>query len=271
MTVLFRVILVQLACFMFLFLSTHSAHAVEPDHFPVGFTISDGKEGRVWKQWRQNIQTQAVSTIQATLRRTKGTPSTYVTLRFGTDPVLENGRRVTLENDEPQTITWDADGAVAHGKPLVLNAYEGEVEIESVTVQYGKPSTLVSSIIGTQKSSAASQPVHSASTERCLSQRRLKPPKIEILLIENGGDPSSDTFQIEGEITGSCVKEAAHFEHGRLKTPINFPLSSEPSAQAFQLRVASGRNGEIRVTTICGDEDILFIDDAIAKERAKNR
>lgn len=106
------------------------------DSFLVNQIISDGKNGRTWGQWKQVVREQEVRMVTAVVQRQSGNDDTFVNLRFEGEPTFEGGKRIYLRNDREQSVQWDVSGKVPDGKPLVLNAYNGEVLLKSVHVYF---------------------------------------------------------------------------------------------------------------------------------------
>ncbi len=118
------------------------ASAADPDRqsLRAGITVGDGKNGRVFAKWQEQLADRPVETISVRLQKRSGGNDAYINLRFGAGQVLENGRRVYLTDGGAQTVTWNAGGIRSGGQPLVLMAYNGEVDVTSAEVQYS-PST----------------------------------------------------------------------------------------------------------------------------------
>lgn len=91
--------------------------------------IGDGKDGRVFKKWIQPLRERNIHKVRAILERRSGGDNCYVNLRFGEDgDAVEKGRRVYIRTDKRVTETFIVNQR-PNGKPLVLNAYNGEVYV----------------------------------------------------------------------------------------------------------------------------------------------
>lgn len=97
--------------------------------------ISDGKKGRRWGQFNQTLPEKSFYQAKVQMKRVSGGDDTYVNLRFGRDgQTLDGAKRVYLKNDQIVEETWTFDRTVPNGKPLILNAYNGEVQVLRVLV-----------------------------------------------------------------------------------------------------------------------------------------
>ena len=96
---------------------------------------SDGKKGRRWGQFSQILPEKAYYQAKVKMRRVSGGDDTFVNLRFGKDgATLDGSKRVYLKSGDTVEETWTFDRTVPNGKPLILNAYNGEVEVFRVLV-----------------------------------------------------------------------------------------------------------------------------------------
>ena len=87
-------------------------------------------------QWRTALEERIVKTITVEVQRVGGDSKTFINARFGREgTTFEGGRRVYLPNAEATTVTWNVNQA-PNGKELIFNAYEGQVQLRKVTVQY---------------------------------------------------------------------------------------------------------------------------------------
>ncbi|MFT5125861.1 MAG: hypothetical protein ACI9TH_004067 [Kiritimatiellia bacterium] len=106
------------------------------EEYKPNVTLGDGKDGRVWKQWIQATKEAPVSEVRAKLRKVKGGPDCYLNLRFGKDgTTLDNSKRITLADEKVVTVSWNVGNVSPNGKPLIINAYKGEVLVEYITVR----------------------------------------------------------------------------------------------------------------------------------------
>lgn len=240
--------------------------------YNVKTVISDGSNGRVWQRWSQNISERPVRSVIVTLERRSGSNDTFVNLRFGLNgQTFENGRRVYLRDNSRQSITWNVNGEAPGGRPLVLNAYKGEVYVDHVRVEFADAEQPVSNVRPIVKPprprpltvDSGSSGADAATVRRCERRDNMRPPRIEITRVKPTGDLFSGKYRIEGSITAACVEEAGYYERGRLKDKIDIPLASNFQRQDFKLTVRTGKSGEIRVLTVTGDEASEYVDDAI--------
>lgn len=93
----------------------------------------DGKNGNAWGQWVQNVKDAPVKEVRMRLKHLKG-DKVYVNLRFKGGNALDGGKRVYLEPGKDLKVTWNVGDQNPNGKPLVLNAYDGEVKVLKVAV-----------------------------------------------------------------------------------------------------------------------------------------
>lgn len=270
------------------------------ESFQVGRTLGDGNDGRTFAKWTQNIKEQGVTTVIASLRRQSGGSGTYVNLRYGNDGTFENGKRVYLKDNRPQSVSWSVGGEKPNGRPLVLNAYDGEVVLDSVEVRYsaggsGAGITIPPASPFTPGPKPIPRPdgIHndhddddddhdndhhgsyqdnddnqddSQVVARCRRSYDLRRPQIEISDMRPSGGLFSGKYKLRGSIRGNCIEEAGYYENGRLKEKIQVPLSDRFQRQEFSLSVRSGRDGEVRAFNTRGDEDSVEIDRQIQSD-----
>lgn len=122
--------------FIVVFLLPITSFADNRDEFSVGKEIGDGKNGRRFGNWTQSVREDPIESVTVSLRRSSGGNDTYVNLRFQGSGTFENGRRVYLTDTRDQSITWNVGGKSPQGRPLVLNAYNGEVQVDRVAVAF---------------------------------------------------------------------------------------------------------------------------------------
>jgi hypothetical protein len=53
-----------------------------------------------------------------------------------------------------------------------------------------------------------------------------------------------------------------------MKQKIDFPHSERNQRKEFSFDVHTGKNGEIRVFTVSGREDVIYVDEEIANQRS---
>ncbi len=247
--------------------------------YRVNQSISDGKNGRVWRQWRENVANRRIERVEAVLKRTKGANDTFVNLRFGNGEAFENGKQIFIRDGEKQTVAWQV-GALPSGQPLVFNAYNGEVQLERVILYYPQPATSVSTSGGSKKPDSSKPGWHAAvdsvtgdtsAAGRCRRAKRVQAPKIEIGKVEATGGLFSGKYHISGSLFGSCIEEAGYFENAKLKQKIEFPLTDTVKRVEFKVNTKTGKNGEIRIYSTTGQESIEFVDEIVAREQSVYR
>jgi hypothetical protein len=237
--------------------------------FAVNQLLSDGKNGRVWRQWRQNIANRGVQRVEIVLRRQTGGNNTSINLRYGDGQAFEGGRQIFFTDNNLKTVSFNVGGAAPNGQPLVINAYNGEVFVTTVNVYYQGSG---SSIKNTHQHPPRPKPRpgnvipsvnnnnDSLALQRCRNIR-IRRPRIEVGSVRASGGLFSNKKRIKGSIFGACVEEAGYFENGRLKQEFPFPLSDRYQRRDFEVQARTGRNAEIRVFTVDGREDSIDIDD----------
>jgi len=97
-------------------------------------TIGDGKNGRASGQWKQQVSHEPIKRVVVICRRMKGGDDTFINLRFEGKGTLDGGKRVYLKDNDKRKYVWEVNQS-SNGKPLVLNAYQGEVYIREVYVR----------------------------------------------------------------------------------------------------------------------------------------
>lgn len=97
--------------------------------------VGDGKNGNAWGQWSQTLKEAPVKEVHVHLQRVKGTDETYVNLRFGKNgQTLDGSKKVHLKGTKAMWVRWNVGNTAPGGKPLILNAYDGEVKVNKVVV-----------------------------------------------------------------------------------------------------------------------------------------
>lgn len=87
-------------------------------------------------QWRVSLEERVVKTITVEVQRVRGNDKTFMNARFGREgQTFEGGRRVYLRNTNWETVTWQVNQA-PNGSELIFNAYDGDIMLRKVTVQY---------------------------------------------------------------------------------------------------------------------------------------
>ena len=270
------------------------ANATTSDSFQVNQVLGDGKNGNTWSQWSQPVNNGTITVVRAEVKRVKGGNDTFINLRFGSGQAFGNGKQTFLTHDKYQTVRWNVNQS-GNGKPLVMNAYNGEVLLRNVVVVYAD------SLQGSRGSDGRYDDRehdsrrhdgrryddrHSGSLSGKVrdddyrgSQGRVprscrrgdyRAPRIEVGKVKSSGGLFSGKYRIRGSIEGSCVEEAGYFEEGRLKERFQIPLSDRFQRQEFNIKVRSGRNGEIRVYSSDGRDDRVYVDDLIQKNSGKS-
>lgn len=241
-----------------------SAAAAEVRNLPAGQTIGDGAKGRLFAKWYGNVGDEAVNTVTIRLRKIKGDKDAFVNLRFNDAPTLDNNKREYILDNATRTFVWRVNGERSAGRQLVLNAYNSEVVVESVTVdvQGRGPSRPTLGNRPTVPPPGGSQNVgnYDAAYQNCRNMYRVGYPRVEIGRLSPSGNMFSGDQRASGSIFAQCVQEAGYFEYGQLKEKINFPMSDRYERMNFSVKVRSNRNGEIRVYTTDGQEAVVSVD-----------
>ncbi|MBP7276402.1 MAG: hypothetical protein KBA51_09395 [Kiritimatiellae bacterium] len=87
-------------------------------------------------QWKVSLEEQLVKTVTVQVQRVRGSDRTFINARFGREgTTFENGRRVYLKDTEWTTVVWNVNQS-PNGKQLIINAYDGEVQLRHVKVQF---------------------------------------------------------------------------------------------------------------------------------------
>lgn len=87
-------------------------------------------------QWRVSLQEREVKSITVEVQRVRGNDKTFMNARFGREgQTFEGGRRVYLRHTNWETVTWQVNQS-PNGRELIFNAYDGEIMLRKVTVQY---------------------------------------------------------------------------------------------------------------------------------------
>ena len=247
------------------------------DRFQPNIVIGDGKNGNKFATWTQNIQNRPVDTIVTRIRKLKGS-DTFLNFRFQGGETFENGRRAYIENQSPQTLSWQLNGEVPNNRPLLLQSYHGEVLVESVEVTYvpvqdpQPPIPPRDSNVNNNTSpprpwtpSPDDSPGNSA--VKACRRIRSRPPVITIDNFEPTGDRYSEQYRVEGTIQGQCIEEVGYYERGRVREPIRFPLDERFIRRQFQLRVDSRQRPEIRVYTADGQQEVVDLESELQHSR----
>lgn len=261
-----------LALFIVEIIAIDPVYAQSKQSFPVGYTIGDGNDGRIFKQWQGSVKNQPISTVEVRLRKEKGGRDVYVNLRFGNGSTIDGSKRIALEDNTFQNAIWNVDGDMPNGKDLILNVYNGEAYVESVTVTFADNKfranrPIVNPGLGLNSNQSdnssgfiGSQDQDNEMIRRCRNMYRIGYPRIEVGRINPSGGFFSTDQRVQGSIYAQCVQEAGYFEYGRLKDSIEFPLNDSFIRRDFSVKVRSGRNGEIRVYTTDGQVEAYRVE-----------
>ncbi|MDF3130276.1 hypothetical protein P0Y35_13795 [Kiritimatiellaeota bacterium B1221] len=95
--------------------------------------VGDGKNGNAWGQWEKSVKDAPVKEVRMRVKHIKGDKA-YINLRFKGGDALDGGKRIYLTPGKEAKVSWNVGGQHPNGKPLVLNAYDGEVKILKVAV-----------------------------------------------------------------------------------------------------------------------------------------
>lgn len=244
----------------------------ETRNLPGGQTIGDGKNGRTYSKWSANLGDEQVNRVTVRLRKKSGGNDAYVNLRFGDGQTFENGKREYLADNSSRSVSWNVGGQRSGGQPLMLLAYNGEVIVESVSVdiQDKKP---VLPDYGNRPGQGGNRPIYppnggsgsnlgnyDEAYKTCRRMYRIAYPRVEIGRLNPSGNIFSGDQRASGSIYGQCIQEAGYFEYGQLKEKIDFPLSDRFERRNFSVKMRSNRNAEIRVYTTDGQEAIARVD-----------
>ncbi|RMD87390.1 MAG: hypothetical protein D6808_01515 [Candidatus Dadabacteria bacterium] len=236
----------------------------------VGVTVGDGSGGRVFRKWNYSPKERAISSVAITLRRVSGGNSCFVNLRYGSGGhTFDNGKRVYLRDSKRRTVRWNVGGAAPNGRPLVLNAYHCEVRVETADISYvGENNSTskeedITPISRNPRDFPSIPRQGKAAYKRCRKLFRISPPRVDVGRIKPAGNIFGNKVKVIGSLYGQCVQEAGYFEYGRLKQRIDFPISDIFQRREFTIYGRKNRRGEIKIYTIDGQEDSVFIDEAM--------
>lgn len=288
------------ALFSSFFMATTAAAAPGKQVFRVDQLLGDGSSGYVFRQWKQNLPERSVAKVVAEVRRVRGDSNTFLNLRYGSGQSFENGRQVFLKDGNYTTVSWTVNRAPG-GQPLVLNAYKGEVQLRTVIVTYSGASQTgsIGASTGSPNSRPDYRDKRDKYRGRDYSNRddryrdrddyrddryrdrddyrddrysgddvnrfcrdaRYRAPRIEVDEFRSSGGLFSGKYRVNGSVYAACVEEAGYFESGRLKQEFKFPFSDRYRREGFSIQVRTGKNGEIRVLSADGSNEVVRIDD----------
>lgn len=234
----------------------------ETQTFDVNRVISEGNS------WRTALPDRPVESVEVILRREPGSSTdTYVNMRFEGAETFESGRRAQVDRSSNHALTWNVN-AEPQGRPLILNAYNGEVYVDRIRVRYADslPADTARARLS-DDSDLAERESDRDTVERC-REARVSTPSIEIAEVEPRGGLFSGKYQIEGSVRGTCIQEVGYFEDGRLQEKIAFPFDDRFRREEFEVNVRSGRGGELRAYTVDGKEEVIPVDDELRSERS---
>ena len=230
--------------------SVVSAGSVEGDSFVVNSIVSDGKDGRVWRQWRQTVRETPIYVVEAEVSGI-GQEETAALLKLRVGSNWQEEQEVLLNDSKVEKIMFKLNAVSPRGQPLVLSASRGEVMVKTITVEFA--------------------PVHEPSVPKPAVEKDDSDesceldPQITVTRVKPvSGDASARI--IAGRMAGSCVETAGYFENGQLQEKIPFPPGKKLQRQKFEVRVHTQKNGEIRIQTTGGREASLFIDEVSAND-----
>jgi len=98
----------------------------------------------------------------------------------------------------------------------------------------------------------------------------LTAPEIEVAQIRQSGGLFSGKRRVSGSIKGACIEEAGYYEEGKLKNSFEIPFQNRFRRSQFEVQITSGKNGEIRVLTFDGTEEVIRVDELISRQN-RNR
>ena len=275
--------------------SVGPALAEQDQHIEVEQVLGDGKNGNVFRDWGANLREATISRVTAVVQRVRGGNDTYVNLRFGDGGTFDNGKRVPV-GSQTQEVSWNV-GSAPNGKPLVLKAYSGEVLLKSLTIYF--QDSIADAPRGRDDrhgdtrdrdyrdrddrygdgrqggndyredrnnyDNRNSEPRDTRAPsdpelQRSCARGRYRGPELEVGSLQPTGGLFSGKYRFRGSAFGSCIEELAYFEEGRLKERVQFPFAERFQRQEFEVKVRSGRQGEIRVYSSNGGSDSVAID-----------
>ena len=241
---------------------------------PVNQKIGDGSNGRPFAKWVRGIDNRKVEKISFTIQRLQGGKDSYVNLRFEGGDTFGGGKRFSsISSVSAKTYEVEVNES-PNGKPLIMTAYNGEFNLVDVTIIYNSAKTFLPlterprdwpsprPLPGDSQVSGGTEDPNALAYCRD-RDNRIRKPRIEIGEIESRGGLFSSKYKITGEVFGACIEEAGYFEKTRLKDKFEIPLSDRTKRYPFEVRVKSGKRGEIRVYTVDGNEEIIDVDEMI--------
>ncbi len=273
-----------LAIFLFSsFASAHNGLVHEMEAVEVGQTLGDGKDGRVWIQWKGQAKEREIAKVIVKARKQSGGPDVYIDLRFENGAALDKGKQVVFKDNARKYGSWDLGRVKPAGRKLVLIAYNGEVFVETVTFEY-EPLSDDDQVTPEKKLGSGDASFRSSSPHNrrrygsrlnsagvgsklqdqvlngCRMNKSMRKPSIEVTKVRKSEGLWSSKKRISGFIKAVCVEEAGYYESGELKHRFNFPLSDRYRREEFSIQSRGGEVGEIRVLLFDGQEKRLSVD-----------
>lgn len=111
--------------------------AAESSTLQVQQLLGDGVSGRVHAAWRHDTGDRRLLRVRVVARRQSGGADVFLKLGFGDGGEgFERDTRVYLRDGRSRTASWEVGASRANGRPLVLSVSNGEVLLESVTLEF---------------------------------------------------------------------------------------------------------------------------------------
>ena len=226
---------------------------------------------------RLNVDERPVQSVEVRLRREGRERDTYVKAGFDPERGFENNRREQVDRNELYSVRWNADDRRPQDRPLEVAAFNGDVYVERVVVEYadsgraredygygggyerGRMTDRDEGRYGYRDDPAA---------RRC-RQMDIPEPQFRIQNREQLASAITGLLTgqstLQGELSGQCIAEAGYYLNGRLVQRIDFPLDDRFNRQQFSLQINPSENGELRAATIDGREEVVPVQNALRR------
>jgi hypothetical protein len=88
-------------------------------------------------KWKQAIEDKPILRIDCQVERVSGGDDVFINFRFADDgKTFPGGKRFPVNKDQRIKVEVPGNGVRSGGKPLVVNAYNGQVRLVSVVVHF---------------------------------------------------------------------------------------------------------------------------------------